>query len=540
MAERPLKTDYMDIFRKIIGQIKHGIKDVRNITRVQALIAVVLVGVILAGGYFLTKNAGTALVSLDQKVREVTVASVGDLASKRSSLPLIGEVTSISEATIRSESSGQITNIYKKLGDYVSAGQIIAEIENARERAALAQADAALQSVEVSAGISAISGDREKQLLNEARLSAINTIRGVYDSIDDSIRTKIDPLFSDATLSNPQFLLPLSNNQLAVDINSERLKISDIWKAEKVRGNALSINTDLNQELVLANAELLYAKHFVDDVISALNQSIPTPSIPQSSIDTYKISISAVRSALNAQLSALSQVKDNLTAKQAQYDIAQKQSGSGVVTVSGAALAQAQASIRLARVNLEKTIIRSPITGTLNSFSLERGDFVTAFQEVAVVSNNQALEIVAFITEDDAKEISVGAKTIIDGNVAGAVTKVAPALDPKTKKIEVRVGILGDTKTLVNGESVRVDIVRTAEVVTNTTGITIPISALKITADGPVVFTIEDNGTLKSHPVVQGALLGDTIVIKEGLTGEMIIVTDARGLKEGSSVTVAK
>jgi len=65
--------------------------------------------------------------------RVVKLALVSDLANNQVSLPLIGMVTSTSEATIRAESSGKLNYVYRKLGDYVSAGQIIAEFENSGE-----------------------------------------------------------------------------------------------------------------------------------------------------------------------------------------------------------------------------------------------------------------------------------------------------------------------------------------------------------------------------------------------------------------------
>lgn len=507
-------------------------------SKVQTVSAIIVVLMLGIGSYeFIKGNFEEAPGETKAKEREVVIASVRELASERTSLPLIGTVTSLSEATIRAEGSGQITAVYHKLGDFVGAGGILAEIENSRERAALLSAEAQLASTEASAGISAISGGSQKNLLDEAKVSALNTLQSTFDTIDDSIRTKIDPMFVDPNLTNPKFSIQTTNDQLTININSERLKITEILKAQTLRRTTLAVTNDAKVEIEKTEEDLRYIKKFVDDVVAGLNQSVPNQSVSQATIDGYKSVVGGVRSSLNASLSSLSLTKDNLTAKQSQYDISLKQSGTGGNTTSDAALKQAQAGLRLAQVNLAKTIIRSPIAGTLNSFSLERGDFVTNFQEVAVVSNNGALEIRAYITEDDAREIEVGAKTAIDSKIEGIVTRVAPALDPLTKKIEVRIGIKGDAKTLVNGESVRVDIVRTAHIDAATSVITIPISALKITADGPVVFTVEE-GTLVSHAIVEGALLGDRIEIREGLTPDMEIVIDARGLKGGASVTV--
>lgn len=533
----------MTIFKKGIAALKQIPfflwslpRRFRALSRNQKIATIVFILVLLGGGYkIFTRSGADTLATLGANEREVALASVGDLASKRTALPLIGSITSVSEATIRAETSGQITAVYKKLGDYVGAGGIIAIIENSREKAAVEQAQAALASAEAAAGISAISGSNQKESLDQAKVNAFNTILSAYDSVDDSVRTKIDPMFTDASLSNPKFMVLTSNSQLTTNINFERLKVTDILNAEVARKNSLSASSDLSAELTKAESDLRYVKTFVDDIASALNQSTPTQNISQSTIDGYKATVALVRNSLNASLSSVSAARDNLNSKQAQYDISQKQSGGEGVTTSGAALRQAQAALRIAEVNLEKTIIRSPINGTINSFSLEQGDYVTAFQVVAIVSNNGALEIRAYITEDDAREIQVGAQATIDGRLSGIVTRVAPALDPLTKKIEVRIGIVSGANTLLNGQSVRVDIERTASKLNPNQKITVPISAIKITADGPMVFTVE-GGVLKEHPVTEGALLGDSIELLSGATPDMVIVTDARGLKDGDSV----
>ena len=162
--------------------------------------------------------------------------------------------------------------------------------------------------------------------------------------------------------------------------------------------------------------------------------------------------------------------------------------------------------------------------------------------------------MVAYGTEEDMRQLSVGAKVSIGETASGVVTKVASALDPRTKKIEVRVGITSGAQTLVNGESVRVSIARPLALTQSalqtkkltSTKIEIPISALKITPQGSFVFTVVEStstpyeGVLVSHKVTEGALLGDKIQILEGVTPEMILVTDVRGLQAGKTVTIAE
>ena len=65
--------------------------------------------------------------------------------------------------------------------------------------------------------------------------------------------------------------------------------------------------------------------------------------------------------------------------------------------------------------------------------------------------------------------------------------------------------------------------------------IILPISTIKIEANRTVVFIVEDN-VLVAIPVKTGSILGGSIVIDEGITLDMSIVLDARGLKEGNKI----
>jgi RND family efflux transporter MFP subunit len=216
----------------------------------------------------------------------------------------------------------------------------------------------------------------------------------------------------------------------------------------------------------------------------------------------------------------------------------------GSIATADAQLKQALGTYNAALSRLQKTIIRSPITGTINSLSVDTGDYIGAFTQVAVISNNGALEIVSYVTEDDAKRITVGTPVKINNTIEGVVTRVAGAIDPVTKKIEVKVGIKEAKTPLINGQSVRIAVSKDkTKVVTSSAPVAagpilIPLSALKLTPQGANVFTVSASSTLVSLSVKEGAILGDQIQILEGLRGDEDLVVDARGLKEGMEVVV--
>jgi RND family efflux transporter MFP subunit len=212
-------------------------------------------------------------------------------------------------------------------------------------------------------------------------------------------------------------------------------------------------------------------------------------------------------------------------------------------------IAAAQANVKsalgaldAAQANLEKAIVRSPISGTIVSLPVTQGDYVSSFSPVAVISNPGALEVDTYVTSDDAKTLTVGGSAVIDGTTSGTIVFIAPALDPTTGKIEVKIGITGNQNSLTDGSTVTVALTRSTSSVTaagaaTTTPITIPIESAKITPEGPVVFTVSSS-TLVANPVVFGAITGDQVVIESGITPETDIVTDARGLSDGETVIV--
>ncbi len=173
------------------------------------------------------------------------------------------------------------------------------------------------------------------------------------------------------------------------------------------------------------------------------------------------------------------------------------------------------------------------------SLPITLGGYVSSFSQVAVVSNPNALEVDTYVTSDDAKTLAVGGKATIEASTQGIITFIAPALDPTTGKIQVKIGIPGDQSALTDGDTVTVSLARSATgaVGTASTTITIPIVSAKITPSGPVVFTVSSS-TLMAHPIIFGDISGTQITVTQGLTPDMDIVTDARGLSDGQQVIV--
>ncbi len=493
--------------------------------------------------------SGDASVSIETLPRKVTVSSLSALSNNEKDLPLIGVVTSVSEATIRSESSGKLNRVYKKLGDTVYAGQVLAEFENSAERASLLQAEGAYEQAKASRDITRLNSTQSGSSLSDTKSQSLNAIYSAYTTMDDAVRGKTDGAFSDAKFDQAKFLPSVPDANLTISIETKRKSIEKILIAREAKNRTLSTEGDLIAELTTVLSEVQLVKTYLDDLSSAYNKAIQDTSFTQSSIDAGKISVQSARQSVLASLSALvasrQALSSSITANQVSGSAASESAGN--IASAEAQVKQALGAYNAALSRYQKTIIRSPITGTINSLSVDTGDYIGAFTQIAVISNNGALEIVSSVNEDDAKRVIVGSKVMINNKVEGVVTRVASAVDPLTKKMEVRIGVKNKEASLINGQSVRVSVERSTQAASSQTitsrslsTILIPLSALKLTPQGANIFTVSTTSTLIAIKVKEGAILGDQIQILEGLSGEESIVVDARGLKEGMEVVIAE
>lgn len=525
--------------RGIITQLTAWYKELSRYAQIGVATAAVLV-VVLAVRSF---GGDVVEVSTATSTPLVRIASVSDLTNKDTDLPLVGIVTSTSEATIRSESSGKLTKVYKRLGDTVIAGQIIAEIENSGERASVLQAEGAYDAARASRDIARINSGTTNTSLGDTQSTALNTISSAYTTMDDVIRVKTTAGYSNADNIDIRFLPSVPDQSLVNSLETKRQSIEVMLLTREARNKTLTSSSDLVTEVGVILKESQTIKLYLDDLATAYNKALPDSTFSQAALDAAKASVGVARGSISGTISSLTLTKTALTSSIAAQEISGKTvtSGDANIATSDAAVKSALGAYNAALSRLEKTIIRSPITGTLNSLSIETGDFVTSFAEVAVVSNNGALEVISYVTDEDARRITVGNPVKIEDTLNGVITRKAQAIDPRTKKIEVRIGITDKAATLVNGQSVHVVIgaTKSTAVTQAVSGpVKVPLSALKLTPQGAFVFTVSASSTLVAIPVQEGAILGDQIQITSGLSGSEVIVVDARGLKANLTVTV--
>lgn len=515
-----------------IGRIVWSYAKSHKVVSAVAGVVVILGAVTLV---YLFGGAPTTATLSD--TRAVHLIRVGDV-SEAAPLSLIGTVRATREANVAPDISGTVAAVYRNLGDYVGAGTIIAELKNDTQRASVAQARAALQKTQSAVAVGGITVESAETSYASAQDSARAAIQTAYATVDDVINRKADQTFSNPKSPQPNFNVSSSNSNLVNQVEAGRLAMQPIL-ARHAASQLATMNADqLLAELATLAGEVREVQTFMQNLVSVLNSAVATYGVTDAAIAGFRAEASAGLASANSLASTVTATTELIKAKRAAVAAASTGQATGVSGVS-ADIAGAEANLALALAGLEKTLIRAPISGTINRLDLDAGSFVNASMPVIYITSAGGLEVVAYVSGNDIAEIAVGAKATVGSGIQGTVARVAAALDPTTKKAEIRVAV-PPSAPLVAGQSATIAIERTVRrgTVGAAGSISIPLSAVKITPEGTLVFTLNDDSVLVANPVTLGTLRGDKVEVTAGLTTEFQIIEDARGLKEGQKVVV--
>lgn len=492
-----------------------------------------VITLLLALGIYFSFFKNTAVVEEVVKAKkQVFLGEAGLLGNENFALRTVGTVRAVSEARLQTEASGRVTAVNVAIGDYVTAGTVLASIENSRERATLLQAEGAYESAQVANTQTKIDLKDAGTNLAEAEIAAKNTYRTAFTTGDDIIRNLVDELFWNPNSRNPGIRIDTKGK--GPRLSDERMALGTMLETWDEHTKSAHV-TDSLALLTEAESNITRIGLFVSQFSLLVSDMDADEVFTADRVALYKTRFGAARTRIDTTLQSLS------AARTAIRNAEQTADGEVVDSASSARIKQALGSLRAAQSAYEKTLVRSPISGVVNAFYLRANEYVSMSAPAAVVANNGALEVTTSVSEEERTLIAIGNTVTLNTNekeIKGTITRIAPALDPQTGKIEVKISIDEKGVSLENGSTVSLSLLPTKAVVNKSTDLRIPLQSLKITAEGPVVFIVTPEHTLEAKPVTLGAITGDLVLIKSGIDAKTQIVTDARGLKSGDSVEV--
>ena len=402
------------------------------------------------------------------------VVKKGDIVE---SVSATGSITAQTGAQVKigSQITGRIKRLYADVGSSISAGGIIAELDLPDIQAQLRQSEASLAAAQtrLSQQINGVGMTRSQTsnavLEAEANLSSAQArVRSSSASVDlQKAQTPVDIARAKNGVKNAQAALKTSQSNLKQVEASVNLQIANATE-QVAQAKANATNASLN----LKRQRELNAKGFV--AMSVVDSAEASNSVAQSQVQSAQQNVDLIRekvvadreSARNLVTQAeqtVASAKETLTAAQA--GINSDRSKQADVENAKAQLRQAQAALQMSKGNttqdtlklqdvqaardavqvarsqvdyyraqLDKTIIRSPISGTVLQLASQQGETLAAglsAPTLIIVADLKRLQVDAFVDETDIGKIKLRQEADITVDAfpkkifKGHVTKIA-------------------------------------------------------------------------------------------------------------------
>jgi membrane fusion protein (multidrug efflux system) len=195
-----------------------------------------------------------------------------------------------------------------------------------------------------------------------------------------------------------------------------------------------------------------------------------------------------------------------------------------------------------ARLQLERSDIRSPISGIVNRLDADEGLLLGFSDPVAVILDISRVKISVGIPESDVDSVrklesfDVTIDALNGRVVRGRKVFISRAPDTLARLYKLQIGVDNGSGEILPGMFVRANIVK-REI---SGGISVPLYAVISNSIERYVY-IEKNGVAHVRMVELGILEGWLIQIARGLEpGDRVIVVGQRSLEEGSKVNVTR
>lgn len=227
---------------------------------------------------------------------------------------------------------------------------------------------------------------------------------------------------------------------------------------------------------------------------------------------------------------SLDDTESRLQAALAQLDLARAQN------------TQSTARLDELKINLNNTIIVSPVNGFVARRAADPGAFVSQNAPVADVVDISRVRLVANIVEKDLKQLKVGDDTKVEVDAfpgetfIGRIARVAPVLDPATRTATMEIEIPNPGFRLKPGMYARVSISSDER----KDALLVPTNSLVDVGGRRGVYLAAQSDTVSFTPVTVGIEQADKTEIRDGVAeGDRVVTTGAAALRDGDRVVIA-
>lgn len=466
-----------------------------------------------------------------EEVQEASAVAVEVLTPTSGELTVdttyIGNVTPQEQVYVIPKTSGTVTETFFSVGDAVQAGDVLFKIDDEAAQLQLASAKASYESAQ--AGVTAQNGgardlqnyQTEEQIrqLKDSLWKTDDQIDEMEDNLGD-IRDAGGKLAAQAKLAQEKVTgITMELGVLSADLEKKEIEYEEI-KA------LVNENSSEEEKQDLENKKLSFeqAQKAVEEKTTALANAQMELSLAQTSINSLNGTKSQIKSGIEQLEDGQDTIRDNLNMAEQAYSITQNEIYPQSDAVSASQLQAASIGIDSAQMQLDFCTVTAPISGIVESVSVEKNGMAAAGNPAYIISNKESMTVTFQVAERAKNVLKEGDHVTVEREgqtFDGVITEIGTMTNPQTRLFQVKAAVTGAGDSLPNGVSVKVSATTERE----TGKLLIPYDAIYFTAGNAHVYCVEDGKVVKTEVTV--GLMSDTeAVIEEGLTADSLVVSN--------------
>lgn len=460
----------------------------------------------------------------------------------------IGTVAPQEQVYVIPKTSGTVTETFFEVGDTVQEGDVLFKIDDEAAQLQMASARATYESAQ--AGVTAQNGGA-RDLQNYQTEEQIRQLKDSLWKTDDQIDEMEDSLGdlrdaggalaaakdqAQARVEQAVAAYAAKEGELGPQIaqKQEELKAAQ----ETVAGLQQQIGSADETQKEILQAQLTEAESSVNSISGELEKlsgelagSKALKDQAQAGLDQINSQLTSIDASKTQLKSGIDQIensqdtiRDNLNMAEQAYAITQNEIYPQTDAASSAQLGSAAIAIDSAQMQLDFCTVTSPISGIVESVSVEKNGMAAAGNPAYIISNKESMTVTFHVAEKAKNVLSTGDHVTVEREGTeydGVITEIGTMANPQTKLFQVKATVAGAGASLPNGVSVKVY----ATTEKDAGKLIIPYDSIYFSAGDAYVYCVE-NGQIVKTDVTVGLMSDTEAVIEEGLTADSQVVSN--------------
>jgi multidrug efflux pump subunit AcrA (membrane-fusion protein) len=490
-----------------------------------------------------------------KKLEEINIISenqedfltISELKTEGKNITIYGKTESKSQVDVFAQSPDIVKKINFKLGDYVSAGQIIIELDSRIERSNYNQAKINFDSANYSHQKLAGGSDKNdldnlennleinKNNLEKLKRDIESETNKLLIFLDSVLRNEIDDFFDhtdpEKSIYNPTFTYRLKSETEIEKLEDERKELNNyfetykknIFQSSTKEKNINSIEI-LNNFLQLSENIQKQSQDFIGFSDKEIESLEAKTLLTKNNIETKKEIFKNLKISLENQKTTINISENNLEKSENGADIED-------IAISNLNISTRYESLKNAQTILSKKILRAPISGKITSINADLGKLSSNSSSIFSIHNSKNLKIIAKISQENISDIFVGKKILVN-DISAKIISVSSIMNSQGS-IDFEAEF-SENNNLISGESVKIKIQK--EVSGKDNFISLPISAIFEKNEEYFIYILNKESRTEETKVLFEKIDGDKIIIKNTFSGNEKILKNSRGISNNQKI----